>query len=664
MKYTPYFRESEAIPLDISTPIRGYMSTYFPSPSSTDIEEDTSTPVESEVEEIRTSSQPITSIPAPKDIIAPVQFGKIELDPSVDPGKMSGLLDEFRKHGISVKVTSGTRQGAKTKQGRTSFHSTGEAIDIVPIGQTYSQLRSQITSKPELVKYMRENGYGILDETTPEMLARTGGTGAHWHIGRDRIATDNFRQWFGKNGGVIPKYQNGKQLPDYEDLVKKVELYGRQFYQSNHWKNLSEQEKGKFMEYKVRSGMNNTAGQMAKFTGDLLSSPKRAIEAVVTKTTNNPNDWRTIMNPELGYYKSFGERSVSNWNPETSAGKIARGVVSTGVDLVTDPEVLLGGVAIGKNLGKRVISSSTRKGYMPLFGQNKAIAAEIALDYKPSTIDFSDSPLVSRLKTNTTRDIGLPETVDKSIFGYGYNEVYRFLNNYGIDLRSSNQSQEMFKANEELFGRLLSGEKIPTSEFIEKLKPITPIKPDGLKGISTQYYNGTSAVIVDNSESSKDVMRDYLLNTKYVDVPTDWENLSKVMGNHENIHLLDDIRWRSDEGYTLYANTIEKFLKDPSLLYTQKGTFSPTEINARVSEIKDFARIMDGNKTFTGDELHTLYKEFLGNGPANKAHEKLYNQITDWDKFAKWINSITPAALLAPSILGPSQDRTSRKKYQ
>ena len=23
---------------------------------------------------------------------------------------------------------------------------------------------------------------GILDETTPEMLARTGGTGAHWHM--------------------------------------------------------------------------------------------------------------------------------------------------------------------------------------------------------------------------------------------------------------------------------------------------------------------------------------------------------------------------------------------------------------------------------------------------------------------------------------------------
>lgn len=46
---------------------------------------------------------------------------------------------------------------------------------------------------------------GILDETTPEMLARTGGTGAHWHIGRDKMAVNSFSKMFpiSKNGGVL-----------------------------------------------------------------------------------------------------------------------------------------------------------------------------------------------------------------------------------------------------------------------------------------------------------------------------------------------------------------------------------------------------------------------------------------------------------------------------
>lgn len=35
---------------------------------------------------------------------------------------------------------------------------------------------------------MQDNGFGIIDETTPEMQSRTGATGAHWHIGKDKLA--------------------------------------------------------------------------------------------------------------------------------------------------------------------------------------------------------------------------------------------------------------------------------------------------------------------------------------------------------------------------------------------------------------------------------------------------------------------------------------------
>lgn len=42
---------------------------------------------------------------------------------------------------------------------------------------------------------MRDNGYGILDETTAEMLAKTDGTGAHFHIGKDQLAIEGLKQF-------------------------------------------------------------------------------------------------------------------------------------------------------------------------------------------------------------------------------------------------------------------------------------------------------------------------------------------------------------------------------------------------------------------------------------------------------------------------------------
>ena len=93
---------------------------------------------------------------------------------------MQGLLDAFANAGISLRITSGTRSGATTKQGKISNHAIGRALDITPVeGQTFEDLAQQIRNSPELVKYMRDHGYGILDETTPEALSRTGGTGAH-----------------------------------------------------------------------------------------------------------------------------------------------------------------------------------------------------------------------------------------------------------------------------------------------------------------------------------------------------------------------------------------------------------------------------------------------------------------------------------------------------
>lgn len=127
-------------------------------------------------------------------------------DPSIQVGEMQGLLDAFADAGISLRITSGTRPGARTAQGKLSNHAIGRALDITPVeGQTFEDLAEAIRNAPDLVAYMKEHGYGIYDETTPEVLKDTKGTGAHWHLGPDRNAILGLETILkGKQGLKIP----------------------------------------------------------------------------------------------------------------------------------------------------------------------------------------------------------------------------------------------------------------------------------------------------------------------------------------------------------------------------------------------------------------------------------------------------------------------------
>lgn len=126
--------------------------------------------------------------------------------PDIQVGEMQGLLDAFADAGISLRITSGTRPGAKTAQGKISNHAIGRALDVTPIeGQTFEDLAEAIRNSPDLVAYMKEHGYGIYDETTPETLSSTKGTGAHWHLGPDRNAILGLETILkGKQGLKIP----------------------------------------------------------------------------------------------------------------------------------------------------------------------------------------------------------------------------------------------------------------------------------------------------------------------------------------------------------------------------------------------------------------------------------------------------------------------------
>lgn len=119
-----------------------------------------------------------------------------------------GQLDKeikalFDRAGINIRVTSGKRKpGAVGKAGNRSYHVHGNACDIVPgQGETFDSIRRKMKQHPEILQFFYENGLGVIDETIPENMKRTGATGPHFHIGPDQWATRTWAQW---TGGYTP----------------------------------------------------------------------------------------------------------------------------------------------------------------------------------------------------------------------------------------------------------------------------------------------------------------------------------------------------------------------------------------------------------------------------------------------------------------------------
>lgn len=104
------------------------------------------------------------------------------------------LADTFASKGVPVKITSLRREGAKTANGEMSHHANGNAMDIVPLSGDFTQLLELLRNDEEIRNQMSKLGVGYINETTKEMLAQTGGTGTHVHIGRDRLALKQFNE--------------------------------------------------------------------------------------------------------------------------------------------------------------------------------------------------------------------------------------------------------------------------------------------------------------------------------------------------------------------------------------------------------------------------------------------------------------------------------------
>ena len=127
------------------------------------------------------------------------------------------LPDLLKQEGVDFTITSSYRPNAVTKSGHKSNHSIeGGAYDIKPAnGKTFEDLRNEIYSNPTIVQWMNDHGWGIIEETTSEVMAKTGATGKHWHFGPDSIGVENFK----KRLEEYNKVQKGKQGLKFENTL-------------------------------------------------------------------------------------------------------------------------------------------------------------------------------------------------------------------------------------------------------------------------------------------------------------------------------------------------------------------------------------------------------------------------------------------------------------
>lgn len=250
----------------------------------------------------------------------------VQLNSETDPNLKNLSLEQLLKEEeVKAKITSGFRKGAKTKQGKNSNHShideNGQAgaYDIVPLDGNFENLRNEIYGNPRIVNWLKQKGWGILEETNKNVMNKTGATGKHWHFGPDTAAINMSKQngidyaKLGikikkKNQGSFTEYCGGKVTQDCINQAKKS-------------KNKAIRKKAVFAEnartWKHQSGGTITPDYFKQYG----INPNKFLDmfnALRNKGLSNQvafeTSWQSIKERPSGYY-SFGRKAqnLNDW---------------------------------------------------------------------------------------------------------------------------------------------------------------------------------------------------------------------------------------------------------------------------------------------------------------------------------------------------------------
>ncbi len=198
--------------------------------------------------------------------------------------------------------TSGYREG----EGE-SHHHKGDALDIRPHPEIWDYLVNEV----EGLQLMTTHGFNILDESDPEMLKKTKGTGAHFHIGKDNSES------------VVNTAERLKQKQaEMESLAKKSGNYGLKKYDGRQ----VEVKRVENIKPFVQLYSENT-GTTFDYTKPVSYSDTKAVDNIVASrsngsTSNQTNSYHPSQYSAEEHYEGDGhdhgeEEGVDNEEIET-----------------------------------------------------------------------------------------------------------------------------------------------------------------------------------------------------------------------------------------------------------------------------------------------------------------------------------------------------------
>ena len=120
--------------------------------------------------------------------------------------EMQAFNAELAQKFPKIRYTSGKRSASQNvgKYSKVSHHNTGNAFDI---GAEHKDVYEFLNNTEEGLSMLTKYGLGIIDETDPEMMKKTGATGKHYHIGKDskfaKMAQDKLK--------TVPKIEKPKE---------------------------------------------------------------------------------------------------------------------------------------------------------------------------------------------------------------------------------------------------------------------------------------------------------------------------------------------------------------------------------------------------------------------------------------------------------------------
>lgn len=195
------------------------------------------------------------------------------------------------------------------------------------------------------------------------------------------------------------------------------------------------------------------------------------------------------------------------------------------------------------------------------------------------------------------------------------------------------------RGNDHLIGKSLG-------TYIEEYTP-TQETSGQLYGIS-RIDLGSNHPVLDNSA----IPRRYLdVNPgRFID---DMEQLSDVekrdVLDHELHHTIDLIFRGPSRQYSPMGKFIDfsKLDKGPDPNYFRDrinvNGSSWNEVAPRVTQLKNFLGINNGKTLMTPEGLKRGFEKYLQSKRFDNDMSTLYNAITDWKEFAKWVNSFVPS---------------------